>query len=63
MIGGGSGEGSTNEFGVSKYQNRKNISGADRALMNGFKEIHDMADRLNLPRTIIDRADYLFKVC
>ena len=37
------------------------MSSADRALINAFREIGAMADRINLPRTIIDRANVLFK--
>ncbi|CAG0890528.1 unnamed protein product [Darwinula stevensoni] len=44
-----------------KYHNRKTLSGSDRALINSFREIGNMADRLNLPRTIVDRANLLFK--
>jgi len=49
------------ENGVAKYQNRRNISSSDRTLLNAFKEIRTMADRINLPKTITDRADSLFK--
>ncbi|RWS32003.1 transcription initiation factor IIB-like isoform X1 [Leptotrombidium deliense] len=52
---------SANEDGSPKYQNRKNVSSSDRALLNAFKEISNMADRINLPKTIIDRANSLFK--
>ncbi len=34
------------------YRNRRNISGSDRALITAFKEISQMAERLNLPKTI-----------
>lgn len=37
------------------------MSSSDRALVNAFKEISNMADRINLPRTIVDRANTLFK--
>lgn len=37
------------------------MSSSDRALVNAFKEISAMADRINLPRTIVDRANNLFK--
>ena len=37
------------------------MSSSDRALVNAFKEISNMADRINLPRTIVDRANNLFK--
>lgn len=64
IIGPGRGDASFDSFGVSKYQNRRNISSTDRALINAFREISTMADRINLPKTIIDRANNLFKqVC
>ncbi|XP_074604978.1 transcription factor IIB [Brevipalpus obovatus] len=44
-----------------KYHNRKNISSSDRTLMNSFREISNMADRINLTKTIQDRANALFK--
>ncbi|CAL8121728.1 unnamed protein product [Orchesella dallaii] len=62
IIGGGRGDAAFDEFGVAKYQNRRAISSADRALMNAFKEINQMADRINLPKTIVDRANNLFKM-
>lgn len=61
IIGPGRGDASFDSFGVSKYQNRRNISSTDRALINAFREISTMADRINLPKTIVDRANNLFK--
>lgn len=61
MIGPGRGDASFDGFGVSRYQNRRTMSSSDRALVNAFKEIGGMADRINLPRTIVDRANNLFK--
>ncbi|XP_050701478.1 transcription initiation factor IIB-like [Eriocheir sinensis] len=58
IIGPGSGGDS---FGNSKYQNRRSMSSSDRALINAFREISNMADKINLPKTIIDRANVLFK--
>ncbi|VDN14255.1 unnamed protein product [Dibothriocephalus latus] len=43
------------------YRNRRNVSGNDRALITAFREISQMAERLNLPKTISDRANLLFK--
>lgn len=60
-IGPGRGGASFDDFGVSRYQNRRTMSSSDRALINAFKEINSMADRINLPRTIVDRANNLFK--
>lgn len=37
------------------------MSSSDRALINAFREINAMADRINLPKTIVDRANNLFK--
>jgi transcription initiation factor TFIIB len=37
------------------------MSSSDRTLINAFKEIGTMADRINLTRTIVDRANRLFK--
>ncbi|KAM9280020.1 transcription initiation factor IIB isoform 2-T3 [Cariama cristata] len=57
----GTGAASFDEFGNSKYQNRRTMSSSDRAMMNAFKEITNMADRINLPRNIVDRTNNLFK--
>ena len=37
------------------------VSSSDRNLMNAFREMSQMADRLNLPSNIVDRANTLFK--
>lgn len=37
------------------------MSSSDRALLNAIREINNMADRINLPKTIVDRANTLFK--
>jgi transcription initiation factor TFIIB len=37
------------------------INNSDRALIYAFQEITLMADRINLPKTIVDRANNLFK--
>ncbi|ESN95389.1 hypothetical protein HELRODRAFT_185984 [Helobdella robusta] len=57
----GSGPASFNENGRPIYNNRRNISSGDRALMIAFREIAQMADRLNLPKMIADRANTIFK--
>jgi len=47
------------------YTNRsrpQTTSNSDRALMDAFRTMSNMADRINLPRTITDRANVLFKV-
>ena len=46
---------------MPKYQNRRTMSSSDRALIAAFREISTMADRINLPRAIVDRANNLFK--
>ena len=46
------------------YTNRsrpQTSSNSDRALMDAFRTMSNMADRINLPRTITDRANVLFK--
>jgi transcription initiation factor TFIIB len=59
VIGPGREDASFDDFGVSKYQNRRNINRSDR--VNAFREISIIADRINLPRKIVDRANNLFK--
>jgi len=48
------------------YSNRssrsQSSSTSDRALMDAFRTMSNMSDRINLPRTITDRANVLFKV-
>eukprot|EP01113_Clastostelium_recurvatum_P013826 TRINITY_DN1742_c0_g1_i1.p1 TRINITY_DN1742_c0_g1~~TRINITY_DN1742_c0_g1_i1.p1 ORF type:complete len:385 (-),score=43.81 TRINITY_DN1742_c0_g1_i1:35-1042(-) len=46
---------------LSRWQNRGALGASDRTLLAGFKEISRMADRINLPQTIVDRANELFK--
>lgn len=87
IIGPATGAASFDDFGVSKYQNRRTVkififscqkffiiltqkyksstffqmSSSDRTLINAFREISSMSDRINLSQTIIDRANNLFK--
>jgi len=61
MIGRSNSDVAFDASGVAKYQNRKHMSSADRALANAFREISNMSDRINLPKTIVDRANLLFK--
>jgi len=49
------------EFGKPVYRNRRTMNGSDRALVTAFREIGQMADRLNLPKMLSDRASTLFK--
>ncbi|MCL4121590.1 UNVERIFIED_CONTAM: hypothetical protein GTU68_055939, partial [Idotea baltica] len=51
----------SSSFGDSKYPNRRSMSSSDRALINAFREISNMADKINLAKTIVDRANVLFK--
>lgn len=37
------------------------MSNSDRTLINAFREISNMADRINLPKTLVERANALFK--
>lgn len=47
------------ENGKAVYKNRRNISAPDRALLGAFREISQMAEHLNLPKTI-SVSDLLF---
>ncbi|XP_063331635.1 transcription initiation factor IIB-like [Pelmatolapia mariae] len=40
---------------------RRTMSSSDRAMLNAFNEISTMADRIHLPRIIVDRTNNLFK--
>jgi transcription initiation factor TFIIB len=46
---------------VHIIQHRTASGTSDRSLVHGLKEISQMADRINLPRKIVDRANVLFK--
>ncbi|ODM88876.1 Transcription initiation factor IIB [Orchesella cincta] len=61
LVGGGSGMAAFDKIGNAKYKSGKTVSGGDRVLMNAFKEISQIADRLNLPKTVVDRANNLIK--
>ncbi|KAK7497007.1 hypothetical protein BaRGS_00011743 [Batillaria attramentaria] len=61
MIATGPGMDCRDEFGKPMYRNRRTLNSSDRALLNAFHEITQMADRLNLPKMIADRASTLFK--
>ncbi|TNN17810.1 Transcription initiation factor IIB [Schistosoma japonicum] len=49
------------ENGKPMYRNRRNISAPDRVLLSAFREISQMGEHLNLPESISDHADLLFK--
>lgn len=61
VIGRATGDAAFDETGNAKYHNRRNMSSSDRALVAAFREIGNMADRINLTKTITDRANLLFK--
>lgn len=61
VIGRATGDAAFDESGNAKYHNRRNMSSSDRALVTAFREISNMADRINLTKTITDRANLLFK--
>lgn len=61
MIGESRGAASFGMDGQAKYQNRRQMSSSDRALTTAFREISTMADRISLAKTIVDRANNLFK--
>lgn len=61
MIGRSTSDASFDSEGNAKYHNRKHLSSSDRALVNTFKEISNMSDKINLTKTIVDRANVLFK--
>ena len=64
MIGPATGAASFDSDGNALYSNKRSgqVSSSDRALMNAFRTIAAMCDRINLPRTITDRANTLFKM-
>ena len=49
------------ENGKPLYKNKRNLSSTDRTLMHAFSEIGQMAERLNLPRSVSDQANAIFK--
>ena len=57
MIGPARGAASLDSSGNSIYQNRRSISSSDRTLMNAFRTISTMCDRINLAKSISDRAN------
>lgn len=62
MIGPSTGAASFDADGKAMYSNRRTVSSSDRTLINSFKSISNMCDRINLPRTINERASTLFKM-
>ena len=62
IIGPGTGKASFDSSGTALYSNRRTVAASDRTLLNGFRTISEMADRINLPMSITDRANNLFKM-
>jgi len=61
MIGPSTGPASFDGSGNALYNNRRTVNSSDRTLINAFRTISNMADRINLTKTITDRANKLFK--
>ncbi|XP_002736287.1 transcription initiation factor IIB-like [Saccoglossus kowalevskii] len=61
IIGKPTGNAGFNQDGSAKYHNKRTMNSSDRTLLNAFREIAQMADRINLPKTIVDRTNTLFK--
>lgn len=61
MITTGTGAASFDANGRPMYKNRKTVSSSERTLKATFIEIRMMADRLNVPKAIVDHAEILFK--
>lgn len=49
------------DSGFGNLSNRRTMNNSDRVLISAFREISGMADRINLPKNIVDRANKLFK--
>jgi len=62
IIGPSRGAASFDSDGNALYSNRRSVSSSDRTLIQSFRTISNMCDRLNLPRTITDRTNTLFKM-
>ena len=39
-----------------RHSNRQNMNNSDKKLINAFSTIAGMCDRINLPRTVLERA-------
>lgn len=53
--------GSSDSNGFAHFNNRRTMSNSDRTLIQAFREIASMCDRINLPTNIKERANKLFK--
>eukprot|EP00824_Muranothrix_gubernata_P003188 TRINITY_DN13912_c0_g1_i1.p1 TRINITY_DN13912_c0_g1~~TRINITY_DN13912_c0_g1_i1.p1 ORF type:complete len:330 (-),score=62.70 TRINITY_DN13912_c0_g1_i1:9-998(-) len=54
-------EGGAAAANLGKWQARSSLKSSDRNLVNAFKDIARMADRLGLLQVVIDRANELYK--
>jgi len=66
LIGPATGRASFDGMGNALYNNNRrpggsSVASSERALINAFRSLSNMADRINLPKTILDRASLLFK--
>ncbi|XP_071955914.1 transcription initiation factor IIB-like [Antedon mediterranea] len=61
VIGAPTGSAGFDDSGGAKYSQKRNMNSSDRALLTAFREITNMADRINLPRNLVDRTQTLFK--
>ncbi|KAM9994819.1 hypothetical protein ACTFIY_000997 [Dictyostelium cf. discoideum] len=55
------GKGSKDSGTLTRLQNKSALGTGDRNLIAAFKEIGRMADHMNLPQTVQDRANELFR--
>ncbi|EGC38858.1 hypothetical protein DICPUDRAFT_53091 [Dictyostelium purpureum] len=55
------GKGSRDSSSLNRLQNKSALGTGDRNLLAAFKEIGRMADHMNLPQTVQDRANELFR--
>ena len=63
IIGPATGKASFDSTGTALYNNnRRTVASSDRTLINSFRTIAEMSDRINLPRNIVDRANIMFKM-
>eukprot|EP00696_Hemimastix_kukwesjijk_P013113 gnl/Hemi2/26456_TR8882_c0_g1_i1.p1 gnl/Hemi2/26456_TR8882_c0_g1~~gnl/Hemi2/26456_TR8882_c0_g1_i1.p1 ORF type:complete len:327 (+),score=112.72 gnl/Hemi2/26456_TR8882_c0_g1_i1:112-1092(+) len=51
----------TTAAALSKWQNRGALKSSDRNLIQAFKEIARIAERMGIPQTIVDRSNELYK--
>ncbi|KAG9510921.1 Transcription initiation factor IIB, partial [Fragariocoptes setiger] len=61
MIGRPTGSAGLDEVGNPRYSNRRTMSSSDRTLQTAYRDISNMADRLGMPRMLVDRASETFK--